>query len=51
MREAHIRLETEEQCVTFLRNVKNEGGKVYHYTGAKRLVINPRRKSYGQVLQ
>jgi hypothetical protein len=46
MREARIRLDTEEQCLAFLRNIKNEGGKVYYYMEAKRLVINPRRKSY-----
>lgn len=46
MREADIRIDTEKQCVAFLRNIKNEGGRVYYHAEAKRLVINPRRKSY-----
>jgi len=46
LREANIRIDTEQQCVTFLKNIKAEGGRVYYHTEAKRLVINPRRKSY-----
>jgi hypothetical protein len=29
MREANIRLDTEEQCVAFLKNIEAEGGRVY----------------------
>ena len=46
LREANIRIDSEKECVTFLKNIKAEGGRVYYHTKARRLVINPRRKSY-----
>jgi hypothetical protein len=46
LREANIRTDSEKECVTFLKNIKAEGGRVYYHKEARRLVINPRRKSY-----
>jgi len=49
MREANIRIDTEEECVAFLQNIKKEGGRIYYHAEARRLVINARRKSYSFV--
>jgi len=39
-------INSEEWCIEFLRNVKNQGGRIYFKPSIKRLVINLKKGCY-----